>query len=188
MSTPRERYLRALRGLDDVIAAVHDDQWDSRSTCPPWTVRQLTGHVVDAQRQVTSMLSGDGGIQPESSPEVLARLAGEDPAATWRRAHQQTVTALARVDDDAVLLTPLGDAPVSQLLATAVIEPLLHAWDLATSVGGTADLEPETVEATLAGVEALGDRLAATGMYAPARPTVDGMTAAERLLALTGRG
>ena len=188
MSTPRERYLLALSGLDDVIAAIRNDQWDLPSTCPPWTIRQLTGHVVDAQRQVTSMLSGDGGIAAETGADGLARLAGDDPAATWRRAHQETVTALTRVDDDDVRATPLGDAPVFQLLATAVIEPLLHAWDLATSVGATADLEPETVEATLAGVEALGDRLAATGMYAPARPTVDGMTPAERLLALTGRG
>jgi uncharacterized protein (TIGR03086 family) len=167
MSTPRQRYLRALHGLDGVIAAIRDDQRDSPTTCPAWTVRHLTGHVIDAQRQVTSMLSRAGGVEPETSAEGLARLAGADPRGAWRRAHQQIVSALARVDDDAVVPTPLGDASVSQLLATAVIEPLLHAWDLATSVGGTADLEPETVEATLDGVEALGDRLSATGMYAP---------------------
>lgn len=163
-------------------------QWDRPTPCPPWTVRQLTGHVIDGQRQVIAMLSAEGRPAPERSPAELARLAGADPAATWPHVRDVAITALIRVDDAAVVPTPLGDTPVSQLLETAVIEPLLHTWDLATAAGGTADLDAETVEATLAGVEALGDRLAATGMYAPARPVRNDMCAQGRLLALTGRG
>jgi uncharacterized protein (TIGR03086 family) len=143
--------------------------------------------VIDGQRQVRAMLAGEGGVPPESDPAGLGRLAGRDPVASWRRVREQTATALSRVDDGAVLRTPLGDTPLPRLLATAVIEPLLHAWDLSASIGGACQLDPEAVRVTLAGVAALGDRLAATGMYAPAQPTRDGMSAQDQLLALTGR-
>jgi uncharacterized protein (TIGR03086 family) len=188
MSTPRALYLHALDGFDDVVTSVQEDQWDRTSRCPSWTVRELTGHVIDGQRQVTAMLTGERGATPLSDPAGLGRLAGGDPVASWQQAREQTTAALSRVDDGAVLTTPLGDTPLPQLLATAVVEPLLHAWDLSASIGRRCDLDPEAVRVTLAGVAALGDQLAATGMYAAARPMHEGMTAQDQLLALTGRG
>ena len=181
MSTARDRYLRALDRVDDVVAGVRPAQWGLATPCPDWDVRELVGHLADGQAQVAAMLRGT-----PARPGTAGR-AGPDPTAAWRRTRQDVVAALAAVADDAVLHTPLGETPLPVLLDTAVVEPLLHGWDLATAVGSTPDLDPETVEVTLTGVRALGDRLAGTGMYAAALPVSDGMTAREQLLALTGR-
>jgi uncharacterized protein (TIGR03086 family) len=187
VSTARDRYLRALDRVDGVVADVRPDRWGLPTPCPSWDVRALLGHLVDGQRQVTAMLRGTPPPAPTTGPADLARLAGPDPAATWRQARQEAAAALAAVPDDAIVASPMGELPVAVLLGTAVVEPLLHGWDLATAVGVAADLDPETAEVTLAGVRALGPQLAATGMYAAALPVHDGTTAAEQLLALTGR-
>ncbi|MEX5719469.1 TIGR03086 family metal-binding protein [Geodermatophilus maliterrae] len=181
MSTARDRYLRALDRVDDVVAGIRPAQWGLATPCPDWDVRELLGHLADGQAQVTAMLRGAPPRPGTAGP------ADPDPAAAWRRARQEVAAALAAVTDDAVLRTPLGELPLPALLDTAVIEPLLHGWDLATAVGGATDLDPETAEVTLRGVRALGEQLAQTGMYAAALPTDEGSTAQERLLALTGR-
>ena len=187
MSTARDRYLRSLDRLDDVVTGIRPAQWELATSCSGWDVRQLLGHVVDGQRQVTAMLLGAPPPAPVTAAADLARVAGPEPAESWRRARRESVAALAAVPDDAVLRTPLGELPLPALLDTAVIEPLLHGWDLATAVGGATDLDPETTEVTLRGVRALGEQLAQTGMYAAALPTDEGSTAQEQLLALTGR-
>ncbi len=187
VSTPRERWLRALDRVDGIVAAVRPGQEALPTPCPGWDVRALVGHLVDGQVQVTAMLRGTPPPAPATDPAGLARRAGTDLAATGRQAGRASRAALAAVPDDAVVPTPMGEVPVPVLLGTAVIEPLLHGWDLATALGVATDLDPETAEVTLAGVRALGPQLAGTGMYAAALPLSDGMTAQEQLRALTGR-
>ncbi len=187
MSAARDRWLCALDRVDGIVAGIRPGQWGLPTPCPAWDVRVLLGHLVDGQAQVAAMLRGNPPPAPTTDPAGLARLAGPDPAAAWRQAGRQSAAALAAVTDEAVVPTPMGEVPVPVLLATAVIEPLLHGWDLATAVGVVADLDPETAEATLAGVRALGAQLAGTGMFAAALPLHDGMTTQEQLLALTGR-
>jgi len=77
---------------------------------------------------------------------------------------------------------------VEQLLGVALVEPVVHCWDLATATGRPADLDPEAVRALLPGVLALGDRLQGSGMYGPAVPVPDDAPAQDRLLAALGRG
>lgn len=187
MSTARDRWLRALDRVDGIVAAARPGDWPLATPCPAWDVHALVGHLVDGQAQVAAMLRSAPVPIPTTDPGGLARRADPDPAAAWRRARRESAAALADVDDDAVVPTPMGEVPVPVLLDTAVVEPLLHGWDLATALGVATDLDPETAEVTLAGVRALGPRLAATGMYAAALPLHDGMSAQEQLLALTGR-
>jgi uncharacterized protein (TIGR03086 family) len=191
VSTARERYRRALDRVDDVVAGIRPAQWEIATPCSAWDVRDLVKHLADGQVQVTAMLrgapAGPATASPAEPDPAEPDPAAADPAAAWRRARREVVAALAAVPDDAVLRTPLGELPLPALLDTAVIEPLLHGWDLATAVGGATDLDPETTEVTLRGVRALGEQLAQTGMYAAALPTDEGSTAQERLLALTGR-
>ena len=187
MSTARDRWLRALDRVDGIVAAVGPGDRPLATPCPAWDVHALVGHLVDGQAQVAAMLRSAPVPAPTTDPGGLARRAGPDPAAAWRRARPESAAALADVDDDAVVPTPMGEVPVPVLLDTAVVEPLLHGWDLATALGVATDLDPETAEVTLAGVRALGPRLAATGMYAAALPLHDGMSAQEQLLAQTGR-
>ena len=77
--------------------------------------------------------------------------------------------------------------PSSSSSAIALVEPVVHTWDLATATGRPVDLDPDPVRALLHGVLALGGQLQATGMYAPAVPVADDAPAKDRLLAALGR-
>jgi uncharacterized protein (TIGR03086 family) len=183
----RDRYLRVLDDFTAVVDAVPTGCWDHPSPCPEWTARRLAGHLVDAQRQVVALVSAQGATAPVADPAALGELAGRDPAASWRTCREETVAALEATDSETTVPTPAGPASVAQVLTIAVVEPLVHAWDLATAVGREVRLDPEAVEATLPGVEALGGRLAATGMYRPAIAVDADAPAQDRLLAALGR-
>ncbi|HYH13014.1 MAG TPA: TIGR03086 family metal-binding protein [Thermomicrobiales bacterium] len=187
MTTKLERYVRALQGLDVVVQQVRDEDLDSVTPCPPWTVRHLLGHIIDGQRQVLAMLRGPGPRPPAQELAELARAAGTAPLVTWRDEQAQTLDTLSYVDLAETVATPGGTMRIDDLLGTATIEPLLHAWDLASAIGVPVELDADAVQATLDQVQTLGDQLAATGMFAPARPWTTSMTPLEHLLALTGR-
>ena len=181
------RYLRALDRLGAVVGAVPAQGWDAPTSCSGWSARQLLGHLVDGQRQVLAMLAGEGPRAPVTDPGALGLLAGPDPAGSWRRAHQPAVAALTGAAPGAVVATPLGPRTVEQLLGIALVEPVVHTWDLATATGRPADLDPDAVRALLPGVLALGGQLQATGMYASPVPVSDDAPAQDRLLAALGR-
>jgi uncharacterized protein (TIGR03086 family) len=184
------RYLRALDRLGTVVDAVPAQRWDAPTPCPGWSARQLLGHLVDGQHQVLAMLAGEGPRAPVPEPEALGALAGPDPAGSWRRAHQAVVAVVAALSgaaSGAGVATPLGPRTVEQLLGIALVEPVVHTWDLATATGRPADLDPDAVQALLPGVLALGGQLAATGMYAAPVPVPDDAPAQDRLLAALGR-
>jgi uncharacterized protein (TIGR03086 family) len=188
VTTPIELYLRALDRLGAVVDAVPPDRWDDPTPCPDWSARQLVGHLVDAQRQVLAMVGDDGPRPPVNDPRELAALAGPDPASSWRRAHEGTTATLAGVSPAASVATPLGPRTVEQLLGLALVEPVVHSWDLARATGQPADLDPGAVRALLPGVLALGTQLQGSGMYGPAVPVPDDAPAQDRLLAALGRG
>ena len=181
------RYLRALDRLGAVVDAVPAERWDAPTPCSGWSARQLLGHLVDGQGQVLAMLAGEGPRAPVPEPEALGLLAGPDPAGSWCRAHQAAVAALRGAAPDAGVTTPLGPRTVEQLLGIALVEPVVHTWDLATATGRPADLDPDAVRALLPGVLALGGQRAATGMYAAPVPVPDDAPAQDRLLAALGR-
>lgn len=187
MSTPVGRYRRALTFFTAVATAVPEDQPDAPTPCPAWTVRQLIGHVIDGQHQVISLLRGQGPSLPTTDPAQLAALAEPDPVAAWLRTRTAVEAGLADLDPSTALDTPLGVRTGADILALAIIEPLAHAWDLATATGQDVRFDPDIVEVVRPAVEALGDQLAATGMYAPAVPVPADASAQDRLLAVLGR-
>jgi uncharacterized protein (TIGR03086 family) len=124
---------------------------------------------------------------PVDDAGELARIAGPDPVSSWRAARREVVAAIDAAADDAIVPTPMGEQTVEALLGTAIVEPLVHSWDLAMAAGMSIELDADAVRWVLATLEHLGDTLAATGMYAPALPIVDGMRDQDRMLAHTGR-
>lgn len=187
MTTPIELYLRALDRAGAVVDAVPTDRWDDPTPCPDWSARQVVGHLVDGQRQVLAMVGGDGPRPPVTDPGALGALAGPDPAGSWRRAREESATTLAGVAPSTAVATPLGQRTIEQVLGIALVEPVVHTWDLATASGQPADLDPEAVRALLPGVLALGDRLRSSGMYGPSVPVPDDAPEQDRLLAALGR-
>jgi uncharacterized protein (TIGR03086 family) len=179
-----DHYRHALVGVDDVVARVGSDRWDSLSPCPPWTARDVLGHLIDGQQQIAALLTGQGPRLPHGDPGALA---GTALAAAWQAAHRAIEQVLVTVNPAAQVVTPMGPRTVTDVLNLAVIEPLVHAWDLARATGHAIRLDPDAVAFTLAGVRGLGGQLAATGMYAPACTAPTDADPQDQLLAATGR-
>lgn len=187
MNAAFQRYRAACDLIDQVAAAAPDETWDLPSPCTAWNARQLAGHLVDGYRQVHALLSGEAPITPTGDSSALSRLAGRDPADALRAAAGQVLAALPGLEPVAVIATPRGPLPAEQLLGMALIEPVVHGWDLAVATGQPGTLDPELTAALLPAVEQLGGQLADTGMYAHALPVADDATDAQRLLAALGR-
>jgi uncharacterized protein (TIGR03086 family) len=178
------RYHRTLGGVTDVVGRMPGDRWSSPSPCPGWTALHVLGHLVDCQDQVASLVTGRGRRAPADDP--LTAVTGE-PVAAWAAAARRVREVLAAVDPAAVVPSPLGEVPVAQVLDVVVVEPLVHAWDLARAGGLEVALDPGAVAHCLAVATPMAEQLAASGMYAPAVPVPSDASAQDRLVALLGR-
>lgn len=161
------------------------EDWSVPSPCTGWTAAHLAGHLADGADQIAALLAGGPTLPPITDPRELVRRAGAEPTHALRAA----VAGLDAVLDDPpdVVDTPHGPLPLERVPGMALIEPVVHGRDLAQAAGRVIALDDDAVTGLLAGVEQLGDALAATGMYAPGRPAGGGAPPAERLLLALGR-
>lgn len=179
---------RAVAEFERRLVAVGDDQWDDPTPCEGWTVRDLVNHVVGANVLSTGLLHG------ATAEEMVAGYArdflGEDPPAAFRASVAEQRSAFA--EPGALERTcdhPLGPVPGWQLLGFRLSDHLLHAWDLARAIGADEQLDPEVVELVYGGMAAMGEGLAAMGVFGSgASGTVpDDAPTQVKLLDLSGR-
>lgn len=133
MSTTGEQYLQAWARLADLAAGVPAADWDIPSPCADCSARQLSGHLVDGQRQVRALLTGRGPLTPVTDPGDLAQL-GVDPATSLREAARQAEVTLTDIAPGTLVATPHGTLPAEQRLTVAMTEPMVHGVDLADAV------------------------------------------------------
>ena len=138
------------------LAALGDAEWETPSTCPPWTVRLLAAHVA---RQVDSYINsveqglrGEVG-QPESR-DARARIMQEiaaRPATGIVELLRQTNDRFTRWFGD---LTPEqldvtgphshGPRSAAWFIEMRLAEMAFHRMDLEQSLGRGADLDQDT--------------------------------------------
>jgi uncharacterized protein (TIGR03086 family) len=185
MNQTTARYLRVLAGVSDVVSRIPDDRWNAPSPCTEWTTLHVLGHLVDGQHQIAALITGKGPRAPLKDPLAAA---GSTPASTWAATTRHMDGLIAAADPASVVSSLHGDVTVETVLGTAVIEPLIHAWDLAQAADLAVSLDEEAVATCLAVVAPTAEQFAATGMYAPARAARMNASPQQRLLALLGRG
>ncbi|MGW7317498.1 hypothetical protein [Streptomyces sp. NPDC054854] len=130
------------------------------------------------------MLSEQGPREPRSDP--AGAVAGQ-PSSAWAEAVESMRQLLTTADPNRRVASHHGEVTVDWVLATAVIEPLVHTWDLAQAAGIDVSLDAEAVAATLTAIAPVADRFATTGMHAPALSISEDATPERQLLALLGR-
>src|SRR5690349_13488428 len=77
MSEHAQRYARVAAGFGARVDRVAPDQWDARTPCTEWTVRDLVGHVVSVHRAIAAGLD----VAPPPPPAD-----DRDLVAAWRAA------------------------------------------------------------------------------------------------------
>ena len=177
---------QALRAFDEAVHAVGGRDWDRRTPCTRWTVRDLVNHLVGEQLWAPHLLAGatldDVGDQFDG--DVL----GAEPVAAWESAAEDARDAFL---GDGVLGRTVhvstGLIPAEEYGWQMTIDAAVHAWDLATALG-----LPNPVTERLAGrlldiVRPWIDDWQGTGMFDPPVAVPRAAAAPARLVALLGR-
>lgn len=170
MQEIREQYVRAWEHVLAVADGADRSAWGEPSPCEGWTAGHVAGHLVDAAGQTSALLAGRAPVPPTTESAALRGLAGEEPAARLQEAADPLIARVRGLDERAVVATPHGELPAPQFLTMALVEPVVHGWDLAVALGVPARLDDDAVASLLVLAESVGEQLAASGMYAPALP------------------
>ncbi|MER7586542.1 maleylpyruvate isomerase N-terminal domain-containing protein [Micromonospora sp. NPDC127501] len=151
--------------LTGVLAELVDADLDRPTDCPPWTVRDLIGHIRTGAGRLTDMLAAPAPPRAEVdaagyfgaakfTPAVDAdRIAGGQRhaprvdrtalATEFDQAWRATEAAVAAAPPDRVVRTRHGDAMrLSEFLRTRVVEVGVHGLDLAAALGRPPCLTP----------------------------------------------
>jgi uncharacterized protein (TIGR03086 family) len=170
---------QTFRHAQPVIANVRADQYDDKTPCAEWTVRDLLEHMIGV---VAGIGSAVAGTTPE--PFVLA----DDPAAQFEVA---SATALAAWRSPGVLDREIeiraGRLPGRVVAGINLLDTATHTWDLAVATGQPSQLPDDVATAALeaSGMVVTGELR--PGRFGPAVGAPEGSGATERLVAFLGR-
>jgi uncharacterized protein (TIGR03086 family) len=176
---------RALDLFEGLVAGVPRDGWDAPSPCEGWTARDVAGHVAGGQYLIRALAVG--GPEPDIARDPARFVAG-DVLMSWRTARKECAAALT--PDALGALIPfgaLGELPLGDYLEGYLLEPLVHAWDLAVATGQPSRLDPDLVHHAFATAQVLAAPLRAAGRLAPPLRTPRGADEQTRMLAFLGR-
>ncbi|MGH9223964.1 MAG: TIGR03086 family metal-binding protein [Acidimicrobiales bacterium] len=159
-------YERALTATSKVVVGVRDDQLAAPTPCAGWDVRTVGNHLI-GRMWLVSRTVGD-------PPDYMAR----DRDAAFESAAGASL---------AIFRLP-GKPDPTKDLAFALLETVVHGWDLAKSTGQNPAIEADVAGATFEVAKAVvTDELRAGGEFGPAVEVGDDAPVHERLVAFLGR-
>lgn len=181
MTAVADRYRTLAAAMEERIAKVPDDRWESPAPCEGWSARDVVRHLVDTPAMFFGLVNQPG---PTGGPSV-----DEDPVGAFRHAREAVQRAL---DDPAVADLPYEGFMGASTFAKGIDQFLsadlvIHAWDLARATGQDERLDPEEVHGLFEAMLPLDEMLRAPGAFGPkveAPPDADEQT---RLLCFLGR-
>jgi uncharacterized protein (TIGR03086 family) len=184
MSANMRYYVASMFELDHALRRVPSDAWDEPSPCEGWSAREVAGHAIGVVANIPAKL----GLGPAVNAfEDVARIAGDDPVASFRPIKWLTLTALDSEGAPAtVIRSSMGEMTIDDYLVPLGRDAVVHAWDIARAVGIDAALDPDLVDETLTRIR-LEEMTRGQGRYGEIVELPADASAQDRLLALTGR-
>lgn len=168
------------------VRQVGEGQWADPTPCPPWTVRELVNHVVAEELWTPPMMAG--ATIEEVGDRFAADLLGADPVATAENAARAAVAAVAdAVPAGRITHLSFGDTPADEYTRQLAADHLVHAWDLAVSIGADTTLPASVVAAVSAWFEEREQWYRTAGVIAERPPVADHGDPQRRLLVAFGR-
>jgi uncharacterized protein (TIGR03086 family) len=179
MSDEAARFRRIADVFDERVAAVID--WEAPAPPEGWVARDVVRHLTS---WVPGMF-GPVGVVAEQGPAV-----DDDPVAAWAHVRSALQAALSDPVTSARTMQfgPAGEHTIAAAIDRFVTpDVLVHTWDLARASGQDDTLDTELSASVLAGFEAMGDALVASGHFGPAVPVAADAPVDVRLVAASGR-
>jgi uncharacterized protein (TIGR03086 family) len=139
------------RALDEVTALVRGltpEQLDRPSPCAGWDLRALLAHMIGQNHGFAAAVRGPGGAPVTAfAPRAVA---DDSVAAAWEESAALVASAFAEAPGERpVLLVEISEercVPVSMALGFHLLDTVVHAWDVATSLRRPYRPEDDLVE------------------------------------------
>ncbi|MEZ0015015.1 TIGR03086 family metal-binding protein [Kitasatospora sp. GAS206B] len=200
MTTPTTlapAHARALALAAPVVAAIRPEHLDLPTPCGDWALRRLLAHVIGQQYGFAAAARGQGAdpavwadrplvAGPGAAGAALAAFA--DSASELAEAFAAAEATGATVELPEIL--PGHAFPATQAIGFHLLDTLVHAWDLAVTIGLPFELGPDLAALLLNIAELVPNDPAARApgrAFAPVRPATTEATALEQALLLLGR-
>ena len=184
----RELHAEAVRLSITAVSAVRLDLLDLPTPCSEWRLCDLLAHMTV---QNLGFAAAVDGVEAEWELGEL----GPDPVADYAAASARVVAAFAQ-DGALERLLDLPEISRTQLIPGSLairfhlVDSVVHAWDVARSLGEQVELDPELGDAAYriaAKVPAGEARLGPNAAFAPSLPSADSATQLDRIVSLLGR-
>lgn len=174
-----EMHRRAMRHSADMVALIEDEQWELPTPCAQWTLRDLVEHMV-VENQIFTVAAGGTLIDRT-----------DDLRDDFARSADRVVTAFENAHEPFPLPQIGATFPAAQAISFHLLDYVVHAWDVAASIGHPIKIEDDLVLA----VQEIADREAPDGprrhrpgaSFSPAIPASADATPLDRLLTMLGR-
>jgi uncharacterized protein (TIGR03086 family) len=162
-----------------VIAGVGVEQYDDKTPCTEWTVRDLLEHMIGVVAGLGAAAAGTAPARFELAPDPAAQFQGAAAAnlAAWR-----TPGVLDRVVDAGP-----GPMPGRALAGINLLDTATHTWDLATATDQPSALPDDVAHAALDASLAIVTPEMRPGRFAPAVTVPADASPTDRLVAFLGR-
>ncbi len=172
-----------------VVAGVTPADLDNDTPCAGWTLRRLLEHMVGQNHGFAAAADG-GGNDPAPFAD---RPVGDDPAGVYTASVERVTAAFAACDPGSTLWLPeISTArpfPMPLAIRFHLIDYVVHAWDVARSIGTTVEFDDDILAEALAVAKLVPDdesRLRDGAFFRPAVPPVGDGTL-DTVLAMLGR-
>jgi len=163
----------------NVVAGVRPDQYDDKTPCTEWPVRQLLEHMIGV---VESLGAAASGRAPEPFTLDADPAAQIHAAATRAMAGWRTPGVLDRIVDAGP-----GPMPGRALASINLLDTATHSWDLAVATGQPSALPDDLATAALDASHATISAELRPGRFDAEVRAPTGATPTEALVAFLGR-
>ncbi|MFD4462807.1 TIGR03086 family metal-binding protein [Nocardia sp. NPDC058480] len=180
------RHERAVRLSIDAVEAASEAPLSIETPCAGWDLRALLEHMGTQNRGFAAAARG------ANDPAVWVVNHAVDPIGDYVRSAHEVVEAFAAGEARTVFLPeiPPGHFPAATALGFHLIDSVVHAWDVARSVGHVIDLDADLAPAALRIAEAVPTgraRLRPGAAFGPALEVADTTATLARILGILGR-
>ncbi len=175
------------RAFTKALSSVTAPQWGWHTGCAGWTLGDLVTHVIAGTTMYAALLDG------ATAAEAMSRLdsATTSPASAISDFGQAARAVQAKLSNpDVVTRTahhPAGDVTGGDLAGYAMVEWVLHGWDLSRATCHDTVIDPGLARAVYDEILPDAERLRRLGAFGPAIPVPADSPAADLLVALLGR-
>ncbi|MDA1368067.1 TIGR03086 family metal-binding protein [Glycomyces algeriensis] len=176
-----------------VVQQVREDQLRAATPCAGWDVSQLLAHMIGQNHGFASAARGEVFDPAAWADRPVATAPGEAFAASAAEVVDAFTSEGALERDWPILVGADKSVQVAgkQALGFHFIDYVVHAWDVAVSIGLPVEFDDDLLDAVLLlAAEVPLDGPTRNGPYAPFAPAVPigaGQGDLDRLLAILGR-